>query len=154
MARLGLGVLAVYTLCGCRAPQKTLVINSQPPGATVWVNGEKQEGVTPVRIPFEWYGRTEVRLEKEGYASVARDIHIPTELDGYPVIDLVLLPFARDKTYPRTIRMNPIGQRPPAATIDALRERATRFKHRAEREVREPGTPQPDPEGPHARGRR
>lgn len=143
------GLLAV--LGGCRSPTKTLILDSEPSGATVWINGERQASVTPVRVPFEWYGAIEVRLEKSGYESVAQDVEIPTEIDGYPIIDLALLPFAKDKTYRRTLRMAPIGTRPVAGAIDRVRQRSEAFRARALREKVEPGTPTPSPDAPLAR---
>ena len=147
-----LPILLVATLAtACAGPTKTLIINSDPPGADVWVNGEKLEGQTPVRVPFEWYGMFEVRLEKEGYESLATEVQVPTELDGYPVIDLVLLPFAGDKTFPRNLKMTPLGQQAAEAEIDRVRSRAETFRGRTLQEIREPGTPAPDPEGPGGR---
>ena len=52
-------------LCGC--VERALVIESEPPGAEVWMDGEKA-GTTPIRIPFVHYGGREITLTKGGYA--------------------------------------------------------------------------------------
>lgn len=145
------GVLIAGALCACQGARKTLVVDSDPPGAAVWINGVQQESLTPVRVPFEWYGSFEVRLEQKGYESLATEVHVPTELDGYPVVDLVLLPFAKDKVFRRTLTMKPVGVEPPAAVIDRVRAQAESFRARTLSEIREPGTPAPSPEAPGGR---
>lgn len=142
------GTLLACALCACRAPQKTLIVDSDPTGATIWINGERQESVTPVRVPFEWYGSFEVRIEKEGYNSLATDVHVESELDGYPVFDLLSLPFSKDRSFRRTVKLTPIGTVPPEVAIDRGLARAKVFRARMDREIREPGTPTPSPEAP------
>lgn len=59
---------AVATLAGCGV-QRTLVVNSEPPGALVYLNRE-EVGRTPLKYDFTWYGEYDVQLRKEGYQSV------------------------------------------------------------------------------------
>lgn len=46
--------------------KRTLLIESDPPGALVYLN-DQEVGRTPVTVPFTWYGTYDVRLEKDGY---------------------------------------------------------------------------------------
>ena len=71
MSALALGTLL---LGGC--VKRTLLIESDPPGALVYLNDE-EVGRTPVTVPFTWYGTYDVRLEMEGY----RTLHAEQELE-------------------------------------------------------------------------
>ena len=52
---------------GCGV-ERTLQVQSEPPGALVYLNGE-EAGRTPMRKTFLWYGTYDVQLRKEGYAT-------------------------------------------------------------------------------------
>lgn len=133
------GLVAVL-LVGC-STQRTLTIASEPPGARIWVNGELQRGVTPVEVPFTHYGRFDVRLEKDGYRSVAAELVVPTELDGYPLIDLPLEMANPSRRFSRVVRMEPLQAAPTEADVQRVLSEARTLKERAQREVIEPGTP-------------
>ncbi|MBI3317697.1 MAG: HEAT repeat domain-containing protein [Candidatus Omnitrophica bacterium] len=64
---LGL-ILTAYSLplalTGC--VKRTMVIESDPPGATVWIN-ETKAGTTPLTHEFITHGRYKFRLEKTGF---------------------------------------------------------------------------------------
>jgi hypothetical protein len=124
--------------------QRTLVIDSRPSGAHVWVNGRKQPGTTPVRVPFAQYGTFDVRLEREGYRSVAREIRLASEIDGYPVVDLPFEIAGGRKTFHRVIDLPPLPAHATPQQVQSVLERATAFRQRARREVAEPGTPKPE----------
>lgn len=139
-----LGVVLALLLVGC-STKRSLTIHSQPEGARVWVNGEEQ-GQTPVTIPFVYYGWFEVRLEKLGYEALARDVKVPTRIDGYPVIDLPFELVVRGRHFEWTGVLEPI----PETDDDSLREilqGAEAFRARTLREA-VPGAPPPLPEGP------
>lgn len=61
-------IVALVALClltvGCI--KRTLTIDSNPAGAVVYLNDE-EIGRTPTTVPFTWYGKYDVRLEKKGY---------------------------------------------------------------------------------------
>ncbi len=133
-------LLAAALVAGC-STQRTLTIASEPPGAHIWVNGVLQRGVTPVDVPFTHYGRFDVRLEKEGYESVATELHVPTQLDGYPVIDLPLEALTPRRTFREVVRMPPIQAQPTEADVQAILRKAGLARERARKEVAEPGTP-------------
>jgi hypothetical protein len=61
-AGLALGLIA--GLGGC--VERTISITSEPSGALVYLNDE-EVGRTPVTVPFTYYGKYDVRLQKQGY---------------------------------------------------------------------------------------
>jgi len=138
--RIAVVLLVACTAAGC-STQRTLTIDSAPSGARIWVNGTLHPQPTPVDVPFTHYGRFDVRLEKEGYRSVATELEIPTQPDGYPVVDLVLEAFAPERRFRRVVPMQPIGAAPTDADVQAALEAARALKERTQREVIEPGTP-------------
>jgi hypothetical protein len=50
--------------------QRTITIESTPPGALVHLN-DVEVGRTPVTVPFTFYGIYDVRLERDGYQTLA-----------------------------------------------------------------------------------
>lgn len=66
--------LSTLFLTGC--VKRTLLIESDPPGALVYLN-DQEVGRTPITVPFTWYGTYDVRLEKDGY----RTLHTEQELE-------------------------------------------------------------------------
>lgn len=71
---MALALMTALPLTGC--VKRTLLIESDPPGALVYLN-DQEVGRTPVIVPFTWYGTYDVRLEKEGY----RTLHTEQELE-------------------------------------------------------------------------
>jgi hypothetical protein len=60
-----LGVGCLMALAGC--VERTISISSEPSGALVYLNDE-EVGRTPVTVPFTYYGKYDVRLQKQGYS--------------------------------------------------------------------------------------
>jgi hypothetical protein len=58
---------AMAALSGC--VERTLTINTRPPGATVLLN-DQQIGTSPVTVPFNWYGDYWVRISLDGYETL------------------------------------------------------------------------------------
>ena len=81
---LGAAALAALLLAGC--VERKLTINTKPQGALVTLNDE-QIGVSPVTVPFKWYGNYGVRITKDGYETLdtARELKAP--LHDYPPFD-------------------------------------------------------------------
>jgi hypothetical protein len=122
-------VLAALLLApGACSTKRFLRIDSDPPGARVWVNGE-EKGEAPVTVPFVHYGRTHVRLEKPGYESLATDVRVDALIDGYPVVDLPFELAVRERRFEWTGRLT---RRPPAspAEIEDTLRRAREFRER------------------------
>ena len=65
--RAAVALLCVASATGC--VERTLVIESDPPGAEVRLNG-RAAGETPARVPFRHYGVYDVELRKEGFETV------------------------------------------------------------------------------------
>ena len=59
--------LTIISLNGC--VERFITVTSKPAGAIVWLNDE-EVGVTPVTVPFTWYGEYGVVLRKEGYQTL------------------------------------------------------------------------------------
>lgn len=56
---------AVLCLTGC--VKRTIVIETEPPGARVWINEHPLEELTPVEHPFITHGRYKFRLAMKGF---------------------------------------------------------------------------------------
>ncbi len=140
--RLALWIACALLLLatGC-STQRTLIIESDPAGATAWINGELQAKPTPLRVPFDYPGTFYVRLEKEGYQSVQEEIVVPVGLEGTPVIDLAFETTVRERDHRHVVKMEPIPPEPGEAEVQSALGRARAFRERAEREAKEPGTP-------------
>lgn len=106
-ARLALLTLALTLLGGC-AMKRTLTIDSNPSGATIWVNGVKQAGTTPVQVPFIYYGYFDVRVEKEGYQSVITELRVDSKIDGYPVVDLPFEVLGGHRRFNQVVTLKPL----------------------------------------------
>ena len=63
---LGLLVLLMAST-GC--VQRRMIIRSQPEGAFVTVDNQ-QIGLTPVSVPYTYFGTRDIKLEKDGYKTV------------------------------------------------------------------------------------
>ena len=59
--------LAASVAAGC--VERTLIIETPPPGAEVRLNGARV-GVTPVHVSFRHYGVYDVEVRKEGFETV------------------------------------------------------------------------------------
>jgi hypothetical protein len=61
--------IATTTLVGAGCVQRTLTVQTDPPGALVYLN-DQEVGRTPFTRNFIWYGTYDVEIRKEGYASI------------------------------------------------------------------------------------
>lgn len=64
-----LACLSIASLLG-GCIQRTITIESTPPGALVHLN-DVEVGRTPVTVPFTFYGVYDVRLERDGYQTLS-----------------------------------------------------------------------------------
>jgi len=88
-----LTVLMLFCLPGC--VERLITVQSDPPGAIVWLNGE-EVGATPVTTSFTWYGAYDVVIRKDGYETLKTMQETPIPFYQWPGIDFVsecLLPF-------------------------------------------------------------
>jgi hypothetical protein len=71
-----------------------MTVKSNPPGATVYLDG-KEIGRTPFSTNFDFYGKREFKLVKDGYATktVIKPVPAPWyELPGIDFVSEVILP--------------------------------------------------------------
>lgn len=115
------GVLAVLAsvLGGCVS--RKLFIQSEPPGATVVLDG-RVIGTTPWEGDFGSYGVRGIELEKPGYARRFDTFEIPLPWWQYPVFDVVtdlMLPWTIDEHYSFSWELKAID--PEAGTWEEAR---------------------------------
>ncbi len=115
-------LLSFTVFSGCVL--RTLTINSEPSGATVYVDNNPV-GETPVTIPFTYYGTRKITLEKtdaDGKLLYERKIifeKLSTPIYQYFPLDFfseIVLPVDIKDEHFFTYRLDPIN-RPPAAEI-------------------------------------
>ena len=88
-------MMVFFSLFSTGCIERRMTIQSDPPGATVWIDG-KPAGKTPLSAPFVFYGTREFTFHREGYEifSTLEKVHPPVY--QYFPIDFVsefLLPF-------------------------------------------------------------
>jgi hypothetical protein len=68
--------------------ERRLMVRSNPPGATVYVDGY-EIGTTPIATDFIYYGTRQIRLVKDGYETLTVDQPIATPWWEFPPLDFV-----------------------------------------------------------------
>lgn len=81
-------LLAGLVLCLSGCVQRRMMIRSDPPGATVYVD-DFEIGQTPIAHGFTYYGTRKIRLVKDGYETLTVMQNIPAPWYQYPVVDFV-----------------------------------------------------------------
>jgi len=76
--------LAAVLLTGC--VERRLTIHTEPQGAIVTLN-DQEIGVSPVTVPFNWYGDYWVRISKDGYETLNTHRKLKAPLHDYPPFD-------------------------------------------------------------------
>ena len=79
-------VLAAILISGCI--ERTVSINTEPQGATVFLNDE-EVGKSPVKVPFTWYGDYDIIIRKPGYETIHTHSNVKTPWYETPGIDIV-----------------------------------------------------------------
>lgn len=70
------------------AVRRRLNVNSNPPGALVYVDNQ-QIGITPCSVDFTYYGTREIRLIKPGFETLTVNQPIPAPWYEYVPLDFV-----------------------------------------------------------------
>jgi hypothetical protein len=141
---LGVAVGATL-LTGC--VDRQYIIESDPPGAVVYVNG-RQIGATPVQENFVYYGDYEFLIVKEGYETRRVVQNIPAPWYEYFPLDFFsenLWPCRELDVRRFKFSLNPL----PAVRTDQLLEQAQNLRNRGQAIV-PPATespPAPTPPG-------
>ncbi len=119
--------LALLLSTGC--VDRLISVKSDPPGASVLLDGDPA-GVTPVEIPYSWYGTRELTLELRGYRSVNRMLPLPPPWWQIFPLDFVtdlLVPFRlTDRTEVR-FTMEPETGKPD---VDKLKAHAEELRQK------------------------
>ncbi len=78
-------VLTTILAIGTGCVQRRLQIRSQPEGAAVSVD-RQPVGLSPVSVPFTYYGTREIQLEKDGFKTVRVEQNIrPPWFERFPI---------------------------------------------------------------------
>lgn len=126
-----LPALLLLTLAAAGCVERILRIESEPPGASVILDGEPA-GTTPVDIPFTWYGTREIILEKPGHESVRAMEKVPAPWWQWFPIDVVadvLLPIPIRDVHEFRYELKPHGS--DTKTFEETRKRADEFRKKA-----------------------
>jgi len=126
---LSAAALAALSQAGC--VERLLAIQSDPPGAAAYLDGEKV-GTTPCEVPYTWYGTRLLVLELRGFNLVRQEVVL-----NPPWWQLVPIDFITDVMIPMTIRdrmsvsftLDPAPASPEE--VDAVLERADELRKRA-----------------------
>jgi hypothetical protein len=105
-------LLAFLAVLSSGCVSRRLTIRSNPPGAKVFIDNYEVEGVTPVSVPYVYYGTRQIRLVRDGFETTTVLQPIPTPWYEYFPLDFVsenLLPWEiRDE---RTLEFTLVPQR-------------------------------------------
>jgi hypothetical protein len=116
-------LLAALALTGCYGQvQRTITIESEPPGARCWLN-DNEIGRTPVTVPFTWYGTYGVRLENPGYEPLVTTAKVSAPYYQWIPLDLAfetVVPGVRTDAHEFRFALKKAEPLDP----DALRQRA------------------------------
>jgi len=97
----------VLTAAGC--VRRSMSIQTEPPGALVYLNGE-EVGRTPLQRDFLWYGTYEVVIRKEGNETLRTRQKVIAPWWQWPPFDLFaeLFPLDDKRSYQYTLTPPPI----------------------------------------------
>lgn len=121
--------LAALSQAGC--VERLLAIQSDPPGAAAYLDGEKV-GTTPCEVPYTWYGTRLLVLELRGFNLVRQEVVL-----NPPWWQILPIDFITDVLIPMTIRdrlsvsyrLDPAPATPEE--VDAVLERADELRKRS-----------------------
>lgn len=128
--------LSGASLCGCVL--RTLTINSEPPGATVYLDDEPI-GETPVITTFTYYGTRKVTLEKvdtDGRLLYERKIaYEKIKPPFYQILPLdffseILLPMKLKDEHSFTYQLDPLKQLPKQEHQEMVIQNAEELRER------------------------
>ena len=134
----GAAAVVVAASGGCGV-QRQVTVQSDPPGALVYLNGE-EVGRTPVTHDFLWYGKYDVTLRKEGYETVKTTGDVIAPWWQWVPFDLVaeLVPVPLTDRHTLSYAMKPATTRPADAGV--MLEHATDYRENLESSKVTPAT--------------
>ncbi len=143
MARRARPLLLVALLGAAAAGcvERKLWVRTDPPEAEVSLNG-RPVGVSPVAIPFSFYGVVRVEATKSGYREAAARVDLDTpwyEIFPLDFLSENLLPFTLVDEHRALLRLEPVAPLETEADRERARREAGELRVRAERERQEQG---------------
>jgi len=125
LSRTAAAVLALGgALAGGGCVEQTMQINSDPPGALVYLNLQ-EVGRTPLNRDFIWYGDYDVRLRLEGYETLKTNQKVYAPAWNWVPFDLVAqllpIPFKDNRSFTYTLK-----------PLDPSKDEATGLMNRAD----------------------
>ena len=118
-----------FGLCLPGCVEQTIDVQSDPPGALVWLNGH-EVGRTPMTTPFTFYGNFDVALRKEGYETLKTQSKVMPPWYQLPPIDLLsaLLPIPLKDEHRLSYTMQPASTQPADPQVMLQRAEALQKK--------------------------
>jgi hypothetical protein len=140
------GTLALAAcLAGCQA-ERLLRITSDPPRAEVRIDGQRY-GVTPLEVPFDYYGRRRITLYLDGYHTWSSVIPIEPRWYGYFPVDIfseVLIPVGWKDVHEIYVELEPGRGLMISLDVQAVLDHAQRLRRSGPEPKPTPAdTPQP-----------
>ena len=135
--RIWIPLLALLCAGAAGCVERRMMIRSNPPGASVYVDGY-EIGTTPIATDFIYYGTRQIKLVKDGYETLTVNQPIPAPWYEYPGVDFVsenVVPGNLRDVRTLTYQLSPQLMAP----VDQLRARAEQLRQSAPR----PATPPP-----------
>ncbi|MEL7237281.1 MAG: PEGA domain-containing protein [Planctomycetota bacterium] len=124
LAMLLFACVFVSASLGC-AVKRTLVLESEPAGALVFLNGE-EVARTPAEVPLDWYGKYDVVVRKPGFETQQTERWVAAPWWQWVPIDLVaeLLPIPLSDTRRLSFTLEPAaaGDEGVLARAEAMRD--------------------------------
>jgi hypothetical protein len=120
---------AALSQTGC--VERLIAIHSDPPGAAVYLDGEKA-GTTPCEVPYIWYGTRSIVLELRGFTLVRQDVVLSPpwwQITPMDFITDVLIPFTFRDRLSVSYVLDPAPVSPEEK--DAVLERADELRKKA-----------------------
>ncbi len=127
--------LTILTTCGCL--RRRMTINSNPPGATVYVDG-RQIGKTPVSTDFTYYGTRNIRLEMDNYQTMVVKQKVAPPWYEFPPLDFFTETFSANEIKDHHVWTYDLQQR-TISSDDQIMDRARNMAFEASRSVNSDG---------------
>lgn len=126
--RVALLLTLSVMLSGC--VHRRMLVNSSPPGATVFVDGERV-GVTPAGLDFQYYGTREIKLVKDGYESLTVMQRVPAPWYQWFPIEFISDNFLPFKVKNRHEFVYPLVPQERIPNTEELKSRARQLRGEA-----------------------
>jgi len=137
--RVVIFVSLLFFIISCA--EHRILITSEPAGAKVSLDGQ-EKGITPLSVPFTFYGKREVVLEKDGYQTYESIVPInPPIFQVFPFdIIMLLIPYPFVDNHSFYFILEKQGK----TDINKSLERMERLKDHLEEKLNDEGITNPD----------